>query len=158
MSSRTDNETALTENSKGLVYTDDRKRMDVDAIHRYLSEESYWAKGIPLETVRRSMENSLCFGIFDGDRQVAFARVVTDRAVFAYLCDVYVLEEYRGQGLAKWLLREIDAYPELQGLRRWNLVTKDAHGLYAQFGYQVPPDPGGYLERRYPDIYSRQSP
>lgn len=133
-------------------------RMDVAAVHAYLAVESYWAAGIPLETVRRSLEHSLCFGIFDEGRQVAFARVVSDRATYAYLCDVYVLAEYRGRGLAKWLMREVDAHPELQGLRRWGLVTRDAHPLYAGFGWTPPANPQGYMERRDPEAYRRSPP
>ena len=138
-----------------LVITTDIARMDVAAIHAYLCNESYWAAGIPLETVRRSMENSLCFGILDGTRQAAFARVVTDRATFAYLCDVYVETEYRGRGLGKRLVAAIDAHPDLQGLRRWNLVTRDAHTLYERFGFRAPANPGGYMERRDPGVYAR---
>jgi GNAT superfamily N-acetyltransferase len=141
-----------------FVLTTDLARMDVSAVHAFLSRESYWAAGIPLETVRRAMENSLCFGILDGERLAAFGRVVTDRATFAYLCDVYVEEEYRGRGLAKRLMHAIDAHPELQGLRRWNLVTRDAHPLYAQFGYVAPANPAGYMERRKPDIYTEPAP
>lgn len=136
-----------------LVLTTDIGRMDVSAVHAYLAYESYWAAGIPIETVRRAMQGSLCFAILDGDRLVAFARVVTDRATFAYLCDVYVLAEYRGRGLARRLLEAIDRHPELQGLRRWNLVTRDAHALYAQFGYRQPSNPAGYMERHDPDVY-----
>ena len=141
-----------------LEISTDPARMDVRAIHAYLSGESYWARGVPLDVVERSVKHSLCFGIFDGAAQVAFARVVTDRATFAYLCDVYVLEAYRGRGLGKRLMGEIDAHPELQGLRRWSLVTRDAHGLYAQFGFVTPARPERYMERVDPDIYQRAAP
>jgi GNAT superfamily N-acetyltransferase len=141
-----------------LILTTELHRMDVLAIHSFLSNESYWAAGIPLETVRRSMEHSLCFGVLDGVRQAAFARVITDRATFAYLCDVYVEPDYRGLGLATWLLEAIDAHPELQGLRRWNLVTRDAHPLYAKFGFHAPANPAGYMERRDPDVYLAPPP
>lgn len=140
-----------------LVLTTDMGRMDVSAVHAYLSQESYWAAGIPLETVRRAMESSLCFAILDGDHLVAFARVVTDRATFAYLCDVYVLDEYRGRGLARRLLEAIDQHPELQGLRRWSLVTRDAHALYARFGYRQLANPAGYMERHDPGVYRQAS-
>lgn len=110
-------------------------RMDVDAIHRFLGGESYWAKGIPREVVARSIEHSLCFGAFDGDAQVGFARVISDRATFAYLADVYVLPSHRNRGIAKRIMEAVLAHPELQGLRRWHLVTRDAHALYAQFGF-----------------------
>lgn len=131
----------------GLVLSSDSTRMDVDAIHRYLSEESYWARGIPRDIVARSIAHSLCFGIFDGARQVAFARVVSDRATYAYLCDVYVLEGHRGEGLGRWLMEAIDGHPDLQGLRRWGLVTQDAHGLYAQRGYAALSHPERHMER-----------
>lgn len=129
--------------------------MDIGAIHDFLSNESYWAAGIPMTTLRRAMEHSLCFGVLDGRQQVGFARVVTDRATFAYLCDVYIRADYRGRGLAKQLLHAIDAHSDLQGLRRWNLVTSGAHGLYAQFGFVQPANPDGYMERRDPDVYRR---
>lgn len=112
-------------------------RMDVDVVHRYLSEESYWAKGITRELVARSIEHSLCFGAFEGDVQVGFARVITDYATFAYLADVFVLESYRGRGVSKQIMAAIVAHPRLQGLRRWHLVTRDAHGLYEQFGFEA---------------------
>jgi GNAT superfamily N-acetyltransferase len=104
-------------------------------IYNYLSEESYWSKGITAEKVRISIENSMCFGIYKDNEQIGFARVVTDKAVFAYLCDVFVLDKYRGSGLSKWLLQTIIAHPDLQGLRRRLLATADAHGLYKQFGF-----------------------
>lgn len=113
----------------------DRARMDVDAIHRYLSEESYWAKGISHDRVERSIANSLCVGAFDGDAQVGFLRVITDYATFAYLADVFVLPSHRGRGISKEIMKAAMDHPELQGLRRWHLVTRDAHGLYAQFGF-----------------------
>ena len=108
--------------------------MDLDAIHAYLTR-SYWAQGIPKDLVARSMAGSLCFGLLDGGRQIGFARVVTDRATYAYLCDVYVLEEYQGRGLGTWMMQELMTHPDLQGLRRWHLLTRDAHALYAQFGF-----------------------
>ena len=117
--------------------TTDLERLDIDAIHAYLSR-SFWAEGIPKATVATSIANSLCFGLFDGDTQVGFARVVTDRATYAYLCDVYVLETHRGQGLGKWLIETVMAHPDLQGLRRFQLVTRDAHGLYRRHGFPWP--------------------
>ena len=138
-----------------LTLTTDPLEMDVAAVHAYLSHESYWAAGIPLETVRRAMENSLCFAVLDGEEQVAFARVITDRATFAYLCDVYVVNGYRGRGIATWLIETIDSHPDLQGLRRWSLVTRDAHDLYSRHGFRAPADPGSYMERRDPDVYVR---
>jgi GNAT superfamily N-acetyltransferase len=127
--------------------------MDVDAVHAYLSGESYWSRGIPRETVERSLRNSLCFGVFDGDAQVAFARVITDRATFAYLADVYVLSTYRGRGISGMLMEAVTAHPELQGLRRWMLMTQDAHGLYARFGFGPLAHPERAMERTVPDIY-----
>jgi len=112
----------------------DRDRMDVGVIHGFLSQ-CYWAKGIPREIVETSIAKSLCFGAFAEGRQVGFARVITDFATFAYLADVFVLESHRGLGIGRQLMEAITAHPELQGLRRWHLVTRDAHGLYAQFGF-----------------------
>ena len=118
-----------------MTIVTDRARMDVDAIHRYLSEESYWAKGIRREVVERSIAHSLCFGAFDGEAQVGFARVITDTATFAYVADVFVLPSHRGRGIAKELMHAVRTHPDLQSLRRWHLVTRDAHGLYARFGF-----------------------
>lgn len=117
----------------------DKSKLDINIIHDYLSEESYWAKNIPVETVQRSIEGSHCFGLYVTEnsisKQVGFARVISDCATFAYLADVFVLESYRGKGLSKWLMKTIMDCPYLQGLRRWLLATKDAHGLYLQFGF-----------------------
>jgi GNAT superfamily N-acetyltransferase len=138
----------------------DAGEMDVDAIHAFLGGESYWARGIPRETVARSIANSLCFGVFDArdGTQVAFARVVTDRATFAYLADVYVLELYRGRGISRWMMEVITAHPDLQGLRRWMLMTGDAHGLYARFGFRPLAHPDRAMERTRPDVYLRPPP
>ena len=131
-------------NSQYWITTDDRK-LDLDAIHAYLSR-SFWAEGIPKATVARAIENSLCFGLFDGSQQVGFARVVTDRATYAYLCDVYVLETHQGRGLGKWLIETVMAHPDLQGLRRFQLVTRDAHGLYSRHGFAAPEHPERHME------------
>ena len=120
---------------------------DLDAIHAYLTS-SYWAEGISKELVARSIANALCFGVFDGPAQIGFARVITDRATFASIEDVSILDEYQGRGLGKWLMRTITDHPDLRGLRRWCLVTQDAHGLYAQFGFAPLPAPKRYMERR----------
>ncbi len=134
----------------------DRARLDVALIHRWLSEDSYWAKGVPRDVVERSIENALCFGIYDGNgAQVGFARVIADKATFAYLADVFVLEAHRGKGLSKTLMAQILAHPELQDLRRWLLATWDAHGLYAQFGFTPLDRPERIMERRDPDVYAR---
>jgi GNAT superfamily N-acetyltransferase len=119
-----------------ISVTSDRARMDLAMIYAFLSQDSYWAKNIPRETVERAVEHSLCFGAFDGDAQVGFARVITDYATFAYLADVFVLPSHRGRGIAKKIMEAIATHPELHGLRRWHLVTRDAHSLYAQFGFE----------------------
>lgn len=125
--------------------TTDVAAFDVDAIHAYLTR-SFWAAGISRETVEKSLRESLSFALFDGEKQVGFARMVTDRATYAYLCDVYVLEEYQGQGLGKWLMDEVMAHPDLQGLRRIMLVTRDAHGLYERHGFGPPRNPERHME------------
>lgn len=140
----------------GYRISTDPVKLDIPMIHRYLSEESYWARQIPFETVKRSIENSLCFGLYNNEMQIGFARLVTDKATFAYLADVFILPAYRGKGLSKWLVKTIQAYPEVQGLRRWMLGTKDAHGLYRQFGWtalteeQVP----RFMQLHNPDVYT----
>jgi GNAT superfamily N-acetyltransferase len=130
----------------------DPSRLQLEAIHAYLTR-SYWSPGVPQHIVARAIANSLCFGIYLGDAQVGFARVITDKATFAYLADVYVLEEHRGQGLSKRLVAQIQAHPDLQGLRRFMLATADAHGLYAQYGFKAPARPDNLMEIRDPDPY-----
>jgi GNAT superfamily N-acetyltransferase len=130
----------------------DRGRLDVAMIHDFLSS-SYWARNIPRAVVERSIQHSLCFGAFHSGRQVAFARVVTDYATMAYLADVFVLPEHRGRGLSKMLVREILAHPELQGLRRLLLATRDAHALYARFGFHALEHPDEFMTIHYPDRY-----
>ena len=130
----------------------DPARLQPAAIHAYLTR-SYWSPGVPRGVVDRAIANSLCFGIYAGESQVGFARVVTDKATFAYLADVYVLEEHRGQGLSKRLMSAVSAHPDLQGLRRFMLATKDAHGLYAQFGFKPLAAPDRMMEIRDPDPY-----
>ena len=138
--------------------TTDPARVDVAAVHAYLAR-SYWAAGIPLELVRRSIEHSLNFSLWHeppagGARQVGFARVITDYATFGYLGDVYVLEEHRGRGLSKWMMRVVVEHPELQGFRRWALLTRDAHGLYAQVGFTPLSDPSRWMELWTPGVYA----
>ena len=133
----------------------DTARLNLGVVHGFL-RGSYWAKDIPEEVIRRSIEHSLPFGVYEGAAQVGFARVVTDRATFAYLCDVFVIESHRGRGLAKWLVGVVIAHPELQGLRRWLLATKDAHRLYRQFGFTELDRPEIFMERHAPDVYKRQ--
>jgi GNAT superfamily N-acetyltransferase len=131
-----------------IMYTisTDKSRLDVAMIHRFLSEQSYWAKNIPLPVVRRAIENSLCFGAFDGREQVGFARVVTDYAIFGYVGDVFVLPGHRGRGVSKLLMRAIREHPSLQGLRRWHLLTDDGHRLYEQFCFQSLEKPQRHME------------
>lgn len=130
------------------VVSSDSARLDAESVHAYLSEDAYWARGIPMATVRRALDGSLCFGLYHRGAQVGLARVVTDRATFAYLCDVYVLPEHRGRGLSKWMMECILAHPDLQEVRRFALVTEDAHGLYEQFGFRVITDPERHMVRR----------
>lgn len=130
----------------------DRERMDVDAIHAFLTR-TYWARGIPRETMQRAIEHSLCFGVFQGATQVGFARVISDQATFAYLADVYLLDAHRGQGLARRLVRAVLAHPRLQGLRRWLLVTRDAHALYRPHGFEPVAHPDRIMEIHRPDAY-----
>ncbi|MFZ6692899.1 GNAT family N-acetyltransferase [Undibacterium sp. SXout20W] len=133
----------------------DKSQLDIALIHQFLSVQSAWAKGISLETVQRSITNSLCFGGFFENRQIAFARVVTDKATFAYLMDVFVLPAYRGRGHAKTLMRAIQEHPDLQDIRRFILVSSTARGLYEQFGFKSPAKPETFLEINRPDIYQR---
>ena len=130
----------------------DPARFDLDAIHAYLTA-SYWAEGVPRELVARSLDESLAFGLYDAGRQIGLARVITDRATFAYLCDVYVLEAYRGRQLGVWLMECVMAHPDLQGLRRFMLATRDAHALYAKFGFTPPTRPQALMEIMKPGLY-----
>ncbi|RZL44415.1 MAG: N-acetyltransferase [Pedobacter sp.] len=137
----------------GFIFSDDRNLVDVTAVHQYLSTQSYWAKGIPLALVQKSIKNSLCFGVYKDGKQAGFARWVTDKATFAYLCDVYIEEEFRGLGLSKKLMSLMMFHPDLQGLRTYSLATLDAHGLYAQFGFKPLSAPEKLMEIRFPNIY-----
>ena len=130
-----------------IAISTDKSLLDLDMIHAYLSEESYWAKGIPRAVVERSIENALCFGAYEGDRQIGFARVVTDYAVFAYIGDVFVIASHRGRGVSKMIMAAIIEHPLLQGLRRWSLVTSDAQGLYRQFGFRELANPEKHMEK-----------
>jgi len=120
-----------------ILISSNKVLLDVHFIHQYLNEESYWAKNIPLATVEKALDNSLCFGIYINNIQVGFARVITDKSTFAYLADVFIIKEQRGKGLAKLLMKVIHSHPELQELRRWYLTTRDAHSLYKQFNWQI---------------------
>jgi len=132
----------------------ERGELDRDLIHAFLGTHSTWARGISRELVERSIEHSLCFGGYLGERQIAFARVISDYATFANLVDVFVLPEHRGHGYSKRLMHAVLSHPDLQGLRRFTLATGDAHGLYAQFGFSAPSKPEWLMERYFPEIYA----
>ncbi|WP_158828263.1 GNAT family N-acetyltransferase [Mucilaginibacter lacusdianchii] len=131
---------------KGFYISTNNQLLDLDTIYNFLINESYWSNGLPYETFCKAINNSLCFGIYKNNTQCGFARVVTDKATFAYICDVFVLVPYRGAGLSKWLIQTIREYPELNGLRRWSLATADAHGLYQQFGFTTLSKPERWME------------
>ena len=141
--------------------TDNKDDMDIDAIHGFISQ-SYWAKDVPKSVMIKAIENSLCFAVLavdtSGDEiQVGFARLITDSATFAYLADVYILEEYRGNGLSKQMMQQIIDHPQLQGLRRIMLATRDAHGLYEQYGFTELTDKKMFMQLWTPDVYSQTS-
>jgi GNAT superfamily N-acetyltransferase len=139
-----------------LEISTDPAKIDIAVVHQFLTD-SYWAKGIPLETVRRSIEHSLCFGVYKSNRQVGFARVISDYATYAYLADVFILQEHRGQGLSRWLMECIMAHAELQGLRRWALITRDAHDLYRKFGFTDLQNSQRWMERHDPGVYAKNA-
>jgi GNAT superfamily N-acetyltransferase len=132
---------------EGFSITADRERLDVDAIFEYLNKHAYWAAGRSRETVERSIAGSLCFGLFHGERQIGFGRVITDYATFSYLCDIYVLEEYRGRGLGRWLIDTMMAHPALGPSLRLFLRTRDAHALYQRVGFAGITNPESYMVR-----------
>lgn len=140
---------------ENYIISTDKRRLNQVYIHDYLSRSSYWAEGVPADIVARSIEGSLCFGVYDGGRQIGFARMITDKATFAYLADVFIDEAYRGNGLAKWLMECILSHPDLQGLRRILLATRDAHGLYAQFGFHPLARTDRWMEIHDPAVYQR---
>ncbi|MCL6269358.1 GNAT family N-acetyltransferase [Sansalvadorimonas sp. 2012CJ34-2] len=140
-------------NRDQYLISTDVESLDIPLIHDFLSNKAYWCRGIPYEIVERSIENSLCFGLFFNNIQVGFARLITDKATFAYLADVFILPEHRGRNLSKWMMRCILDHPSLQGLRRITLATADAHGLYSQFGFRSLNKPDHFMEIHYPDIY-----
>ena len=131
---------------QGITISTDNKLLDFDVIYQFLEHESYWSKGIAPDTLRKAISNSLCFGIYHQHQLCAFARVVTDRATFGYVCDVFVLTSYRGRGLSKWLVQNITRHPELTNLRRWSLATADAHSLYRQYGFEPLAKPYRWME------------
>lgn len=142
-----------------FTITTDPSRIDFAVVHGFLSR-SYWAESIPRDTMAKAIANSLCFSLFDDDAQIGFARVVTDRSTFAYLADVFVLESHRGQGLATWFMSVLFAHPDLQGLRRFSLATRDAHGLYRKFGFETPQNPDRLMEivRKASEVYGTGDP
>ncbi len=142
----------ITEHRReNYLISTDKSHLDIDFIHRVLSGEAYWALGRPRDVVERSIEHSLCFGLYDGDRQIGFARVITDFATFAWLCDVYIDPAERGHGLGKWLIDAVLGHPDLQGLRRWMLATRDAHELYRRYGgFEPLHAPDRWMERFNP--------
>ena len=141
---------------QGYEISSDKNLMDIDAIHAYLSR-SYWAENIPYDIVKKALENSLCFGVFYNSSQVGFARLITDFTTFAYLADVYILEDHRGKGLSKKLMATIVAHPQLQGLRRMVLATADAHGLYEKFGFKGLANAQTFMEIWDPDVYKNDT-
>jgi GNAT superfamily N-acetyltransferase len=148
-----DAETVMEYRRDEFVISTDRERLNLDVVNGFLTN-CYWAKGIPREVVVRSIQHALCYGVYeDGGAQVGFARVVSDFATVAYVGDVFVLETHRGRGLGKWLMQCITQHPALQGLRRWILTTRDAHGLYSQFGFTPVKAPERYMELHRPDVY-----
>ena len=126
---------AISSELNNITISTDKSKLDIVMIHHFLAKESYWAKNIPLSIVRKSIGGSLCFGMYESGKQIGFARVITDGATFGYLADVFIVAAFRGRGLAKMFMKEIMEHPELQGFRRWMLATRDAHGLYALFGF-----------------------
>ena len=131
---------------KGFTISTDKSLIDFETVYNYLNNDSYWAQGIAAETLRKAIENSICFGVYQHGNQAGFARVVTDKATFAYICDVFILPDHRRLGLSKWLIQTIKQHPELQGLRRWSLATADAHNLYAQFDFKPISRPDTWME------------
>jgi N-acetylglutamate synthase-like GNAT family acetyltransferase len=139
---------------EGFIISTEKEKLDIDVIHSFLSR-TYWAEGISKETIRKSIDGSLCFGVFENNKQIGFARMITDKATFAYLADVFIMEAYRGRGLSKWLMEVIMSHPELQGLRRMVLVTRDAHGLYKQFGFVPLINVERWMQKLDNDVYKR---
>ena len=136
-----------------VYISNDKTLLDIPLIHQYLSVESYWAKGRSLETIKTTIENSMCFGVYNEQQQVGFARVVSDRAIFAWIMDVFILPDFQGNGLGKKLMANIMSHPELQNLSRWGLGTLDAHGLYKQFGFSPIADTNRLMEiKNYKDV------
>ena len=139
----------------GFCISTNKSRLDIPAIHHFLSNEAYWSLGIPFETVKKSIDHSLNFGLYHNEQQIGFARIISDFSTIAYLGDVYILPEFRGCGLSKWIMETITSFPELQGLRRWILLTGDAHGLYKQFGWKDISNPERWMELHNKYVYKK---
>ena len=145
-----------TERKKnGYLISTDKSLLDVDAVHQFLSQSSYWAENIAKSVVQKSIDHSLCFAVYHHNKLVGFARVISDFATFAYLADVFIVQGHRGKGLSKWLMQTIVEHPHLQGLRRFTLATRDAHGLYAQFGFTLFDKPERWMHIHDPDVYKK---
>jgi GNAT superfamily N-acetyltransferase len=141
---------------ENFTISTDKNKLDIPYIHRYLSKESYWAANVPLDIVQRSIDQSLCFGIYDGEKQIGFARIITDEATFGYLADVFIDVSYRGRSLSKWLIQVILELPFIPVLRRFMLATRDAHGLYEQFGFTPITMPELFMQIHRPDAYKQE--
>lgn len=140
-----------------FMISDEKAFLNAAYIHDYLSKKSYWAESIPMEIVKKSIEGSFCFGVYQKQKQVGFARVITDHATFGYIADVFIDENYRSHGLGKWLVETIMGHPELQGLRGWMLTTKDAHSLYAKFGFATIENSQRVMRKTNPDVYAKNN-
>jgi GNAT superfamily N-acetyltransferase len=147
--------TDITIYKEEFCISTDKTKLDVDSIHGFLSTKAYWCLNIPKDTVQKAIQNSRCFGVYQNEKQIGFARVISDFSTIAYLGDVYILEEYRGKGLSKWLIETIMSDPNLQGLRRWILLTADAHGLYRQFGWTNIGEPDKWMTVHDKNVYSK---
>jgi GNAT superfamily N-acetyltransferase len=147
--------TELTIYKDKFCISTDKVKLDIGAIHEFLSTKAYWCLNIPKDKVQTAIQNSLCFGVYQDEKQIGFARIITDFSTIAYLGDVYILEEYRGLGLSKWLMETITNHPNLQELRRWILLTSDAHRLYRQFGWTDIADPQKWMELHNKNVYSK---
>ena len=140
--------------NENYTISNDKSLLNINVIYDYLSKESYWAKDIPLAIVEKSIDNSLCFGVYCNDVQIGFARLITDKATFGYLADVFIVEQFRGKGLSKWLIETIHAHPKLQTLRGWFLATRDAHELYKKFGWQSLQNPARFMQKPTNIVYA----
>ena len=141
------------EKKDSYLISTDKSKLDSNLIHNFLCNKSYWAKGIPYNTVKTSIEYSECFGIYHSGKQVGFARVITDKSTFGYIGDVFIADDHRGKGLSKWIMECIMKHPELQGFRRWVILTRDAHELYKKFGFTPVKKPQNFMENHEPEVY-----